>query len=120
MDNEFTVYDSPGSISRDLEDAGRFQNSVNLLKDAGVIVNCVLCKDGSELSGEAAELYSEMGEACLPMATYSDVVICQGRYPTDQELVDYIDVPPCVLPAERMILASANDLPPSCNCKRRS
>lgn len=120
MDDDFVVYESPKSMSRDLEDAGRFQLSLDKLKDAGISVRCVLCTDGSELCGEAEELYSEHGDDCLPLATYSCVIICQGRYPTDQELVDYLDVPTGTLSAERAVLAQANDLPPSCNCRRKS
>lgn len=121
MDDDLIVYESPSSMSRDLEDAGRFQISMEKLKGVGIDVPCILCKDGSELSGEAAELYAEQGDSCLPMATYSCVIICSGRYPTDQELVDYIDgVPTGTLSAERAVLAQANDLPPSCSCRRKS
>lgn len=120
MEQDFIIYESPSSIARDLEDAGRFQNSLDRLKDVGIDITCVLCKDGSELSDDAADLYAEQGDSCLPMGVYSSVVICSGRYPTDQELVDYIDVPSGTLSAERTTLAQANDLPPSCGCRVRS
>lgn len=118
--SEFVVYESPFSMARDLEDAGRFENTLNRLSAAGISIRCIAVKDGSEIDGEASELYSDMGDQCLPMATYMGVTICSGRYPSDQEIVDYVDVPSGILDAERTTLAQANDLPPACGCRRRS
>lgn len=117
---EFIVYESMSSIARDLEDAGRFENTVRKLSAVGIMMECRAVKDGSEIDGEASELYRDAGDGCLPMATYMGVVVCSGRYPTDQEIVDYIDVPPGTLDAKRTTLAQANDLPPACGCRRRS
>lgn len=117
---EFVVYESPSSMARDLEDAGRFENTVRKLSSVGIVIECRAVKDGSEIDGEASELYRDTGDGCLPMASYMGVVVCSGRYPTDQEIVDYVDVPPGTLDAERTTVAQANDLPPACGCRRRS
>ncbi len=118
--SEFIVYESPASAARNLEDTGKFGNILSKLSDAGVKLECVLVKDGTEITGEAFELYAEKKDLCLPMAAYMGVAICSGRYPTEQEIVDYVDVPSGILDAERTVLAQANDLPPACGCRRRS
>lgn len=120
MSADFVVYESPSSVLRDPKDTERFEDSFRKLSDAGIIIERVTVNSQSELCPEAAEYYGEQGDACLPMGVYLCTVICSGRYPSDQEIVDYIDVPHGILNTERWTLAQANDLPPDCTCRRSS
>ncbi len=120
MTADFVVYESPSSVLRDPKDTERFEKSYGKLSDAGVKIERITVNNADNLSSEAAEYYAEQKDACLPMGVYLGAVICSGRYPSDQEIVDYVDVPRGTLDVERWVLAQANDIQSDCTCRRSS
>lgn len=112
-----TVYHT--AEQRDTDDGVRFLNSVQALEKAGISVNTVLCASEDDVPEGDIRDSHESGDM-LPAAEYEGVAVCVGRYPTDQELADYLEVPDGVLSVDRSRgPAMANDLPAACGIRAR-
>ncbi|MBQ8179633.1 MAG: arsenic metallochaperone ArsD family protein [Candidatus Methanomethylophilaceae archaeon] len=95
MNSKLTVYEAPGSTGQRNDDAARFHSSVERLAEAGIDVRCITCRRPSDMDtrGEAWETLSSEGLGSLPLAEYDGVLISSGRYPSDQELADFLSPP---------------------------
>ena len=112
-----TVYDCEDFRTSHNEEFSRFKRSADLVGDAVAIV-CV--KSAEDIPpGEARDSFNERSFACLPLTDFDGVVVVEGDYPADQEIVDYVDVPDGVLDAKRDGFKPANELEFSCSCCRR-
>ena len=103
MDNVLTVYDSEAARKKYASDYNRFKNSMDILKKKKFKVNHVDCKSVADVkgNGEAQELVEIEGLDALPVAEYHGAIIAQGEYVSDQDLVDFLEVPDGVLDAKR-------------------
>lgn len=96
--------------------------SVGKLRSAGIEFPIIRVESTEDFItvGEASEEVARSGMDILPVLEYEGVIVCSRSYPTDQELVDYIDVPEGVLSAKRASLPAANEMEFSCNvCFKR-
>jgi hypothetical protein len=102
----------------DKEDFTRFEESAKKLANMGITIDRIKCSDVSDVPSccEAFELVKEKGLAVLPITDYMGVVVFSEKYPDDQTLADYLDVPDGVLSANKKGAPSLNDLPPACSC----
>ena len=103
MDNVLTVYDSEAARKKYSSDYNRFKESMNILKKKGFKVDYVDCKSVADIKGdgEAQELVEIEGLGTLPIAEFHGAIISYGEYVSDQDLVDFLEVPDGVLDAER-------------------
>lgn len=112
------IYESEASM--DTPDRVRFGSSCILLNQAGIPVLRVLCSSETDVpDGDIRDSY-ESG-SLLPAADYDGVAVCVGRYPTDRELANYLDVPHGVLSVDRTrVPPMANDMMPHCFIRPRT
>lgn len=102
MDDVITVYDSAAARKKYASDYERFKKSMETLKKAGFQVEYFDCKSAADIpSGEAKELVETDGFDVLPIAVFMDAVIESGKYVSDQDLVDFLEVPDGTIDAKR-------------------
>ena len=122
MDSNMVVYESTESRSKNPADTTRFDHSLSLLENVGIVVERIMCSDPSDLpaDGEAHDIVAENGMEVLPVMTYQGAVVTTASYPTDQDLADFLDVPDGVLSVDRVKgPAMNNDIMPACNCGQK-
>ncbi len=115
------VYESMESRSRDPADTERFETSFAALREMGIRIGRVTVNGPEDLDpeGEASRIVAEDGMSALPITEYQDVDIAIGRYPSDQELVDFLDAPDGTFGISRSKApAMNNDLMPN-DCTSR-
>lgn len=99
-DHDTVVYETDDS--EDLPDAARFETSVNAPSCVSIGFNRMLCSSPSDLpEGEAPDIVTDMGMDAPPITLYQDIPVVVGEHPSDQDLVNYLDVPDGVLDANR-------------------
>ncbi|HKM09454.1 MAG TPA: arsenic metallochaperone ArsD family protein [Candidatus Methanomethylophilaceae archaeon] len=102
MHHVITVYDSAAARKKHASDYKRFNKSMETLKKEGFKIEYLDCKSVADIpSGEAKELAEKDGFDVLPIAVFMDAVISSGKYVTDQDLVDYLEVPDGTIDAKR-------------------
>lgn len=102
MNPELTVYESPESRERCLEDHVRFLTSIAKLSDIGISVKTVLISSEHDVdpSSEAYEMICSDGIGILPLTDFGGMVIETGEYPSNKVLADYLCFPDGVLEIE--------------------
>ena len=103
MKAQMIIYDSEKARKKNASDSSRLMVSLEKLKKAGINVKYVDCKSASDVKGdgEAFDLVSKKGIGVLPLAEYDGALIAEGHYVSDQDLVDFLDVPNGVLSVNR-------------------
>ena len=121
MNSLMTVYESEESRARPSAKLEGFERFLSKLGELGIGLRRILCSEKSDIdSEEALELVSRMGMSVLPVTVYDGVCVEAGRYPDDQTLVDYLDVPDGVLGADRTRAPEMpNDMTPHCFLRPR-
>lgn len=122
MNYNMTVYESEESRGRDPADTQRFDASCRRLAEAGIGLRRVMCSSPADVdsAGEALSAVRERGMAALPICEYQGVDVTDGRYPSDQDLADFLDVPDGVLSVNRTRPPRmSNDAPPTCFIRPR-
>lgn len=117
MDQDFIVYEP--AVCKNKADLERFEASVRKLGSAGIKIERVVCRDISAISqeSESYDLVMQEGLDALPIADYLGTIVCNGEYPDDQTLADYLDVPDGVLSVNKKgAPAQSNDLMPAFSC----
>lgn len=113
-DNNFMadmiVYDTKESRSKMKADYERFLKSVEALKKEKIIVKVVLCSSVSDVKGaEASDYAKSHGLEGLPVAEYEGVALSEGKYPSDSDLANFLEVPEGVLSVGRDRVAFPNE-----------
>ncbi len=122
MNFDLMVYESEESRTKDSEGTTRFYWSFKKLKEAGISIERVMCSSPEDIDGdsEAGQLVRANGMSALPIAEFRGVVIASESYPTDKDLVNYLDLPEGTLDVDRDgAPAMTNDLPPPDACDVR-
>ncbi|MGI6472295.1 MAG: hypothetical protein ACOX1N_04440 [Candidatus Methanomethylophilaceae archaeon] len=103
MDNVIIVYDSEAARKKYASDYNRFKDSMDALLKKGFKVEYVDCKSAADVKGdgEAQELVEEEGFDVLPIAEFMGAIITSGEYVSNQDLVDFLEVPDGVIDAVR-------------------
>lgn len=103
MDNVIIVYDSEEARKKYASDYNRFKESMDALLKGGFKVEYVDCKSAADVTGdgEAQELVEEEGFDVLPIAEFMGAVITSSEYVSNQDLVDFLEVPDGVIDAVR-------------------
>ncbi len=122
MDYLMTVYESEECRSKDPEDRERFDRSYEALRAAGIGIRRVECSGTDDVAfDDARQILDEQGMAALPITEYQDVMIESGRYPTDQDLADFLDAPDGTLSVNKQgPPAMGNDIMPACACGNKT
>ncbi len=99
MDNVIIVYDSEEARKKYASDYSRFKKSMDTLLKKDFKIQYIDCKSAKDVAGdgEARELVKEKGLGVLPISEYMGAIITSGKYISDQDLVDFLEVPDGVL-----------------------
>lgn len=119
MEYEFKVFESSESKNKDPADTKRFESSLEALAKVGIHVQRIKCSSVSDIDEEedAFEIISEEGMSALPIAEYGKVAVSVGKYPDDQTLANFLDVPNGTLSVDKQLGPNINDLGPAYNCQ---
>ena len=114
---EMIVYESESYRTSHPDDTIRFYASVARLADVGISLMRVMCSSPDDIGGtEASEVVAEKGMAALPVTECDGAVVCEGSYPSDQELADYLEVPDGVLSTDMSRPPPRSELAYPCGC----
>jgi len=122
MEHKLKIFESLESKNRDPADTKRFEASLRALAKIGIHVQRIKCSSISEIDEEddAFEIVSEKGLSALPIAEYGKVAISVGKYPDDQSLANFLDVPNGTLSVDKQLGPNINDLGPAYSCQRQA
>lgn len=110
--SQLTVYDCASARERLPLEYKAFKESADAVGPAISIVEVHSVDDFPD--GEARRIFIEESFDALPVTEFKGAAVTEGSYPTDQEIVDYVDVPEGVLGAKRTVLRAANDFESPC------
>ena len=110
-----TVYDCGSARGRLPKEYESFRRSADAVGD---LVRIVEVRSADDIPpGEAREIFLAGSFGALPVTEFEHVAVTEGSYPTDQEIVDYVDVPDGVLNVRRASVRPANEMEsPCCAC----
>lgn len=115
--SEFVVYETMVTRERLADQRRGYLESAEKLKAAGIRVRDVLVETPADIDPDAVDVDPKtMVCADLPVSVYMGVVVDRGEYPTDQILVDYLDVPDGTLSVDRKRPLMPGDGDPSQPC----
>lgn len=115
--SEFVVYETEVTRERLTEQRKGYLESAEKLKAVGIRVRDVLVETPADIDPDAVDVDPKtMVCADLPVSVYMGVVVDRGEYPTDQILVDYLDVPDGTLSVDRKRPLMPGDGDPSQPC----
>ncbi len=120
MDNVIIVYDSGAARKKHASDYKRFKKAKDALLKAGFNVEYVDCKSAADVTGdgEAQALVKADGFDVLPIAEYEGAVITSGGYVSNQDLVDFLEVPDGVIDAVRSKPPPLYETGPALDCSQ--
>lgn len=120
MDDVIIVYDSEEARKKYASDYSRFMKSMNALLKEDFKIEYIDCKSAEDVTGdgEAKELVEEKGFGVLPISEYMGAVITSGEYISDQDLVDFLEVPDGVLGVTRSKPKPLYETGPPLDCKQ--
>ena len=120
MDNVIIVYDSEAARKKHASDYKRFKKAMDALLKEGFKVEYVDCKSAADVTGdgEAQALVKAEGFDVLPIAEYEGAVITNGEYVSNQDLVDFLEVPDGVIDAVRSKPPPLYETGPALDCSQ--
>lgn len=100
------IFESVETENADPERTADFSLSVTALKKISIHVRRIKCSDLSSVRAgkETMDLLSKDGPSSLPITEFDGRIILRGKYPDDQMLVDFLDVPDDILSANKIRL----------------
>lgn len=115
--SEFVVYETEVTRERLADQRKGYLESAEKLRAVGIRVRDVLVGTPADIDPDAVDVDPRtMVCADLPVSVYMGVVVDRGEYPTDQILVDYLDVPDGTLSVDRKRPLMPGDGDPSQPC----